>query len=38
MKIKPFNVIDQNRLPEIKVEKLPIEGDPMEIKRDRYFI
>ncbi len=38
MKIKPFNVIDHNSLPEITVNKLPINGDPLEIKGEMYFV
>ena len=38
MKIKPFNVIDHSSLPEITVDKLPVDGDPLEIEREMYFV
>ena len=38
MKIKPFNVIDHSSLPEITVDKLPADGDPLEIEREMYFV
>ena len=38
MIIKPFNVIDHNSLPEITVDKLPVNGDPLEIEREMYFV
>lgn len=38
MKIKPFNVIDYSSLPEIKVDKPPADGDPLEIEGEIYFV
>ena len=38
MIIKPFNVIDHNPLPEMTVDKLPVDGDPLEIEREMYFV
>jgi hypothetical protein len=38
MKIKPFNVIDYNFLPEIMVDMLPADGDPLEIEGEIYFV
>jgi hypothetical protein len=38
MKIKPFNVIDQSSLPEITVNKPPVDGDPLEIDREIYYV
>lgn len=38
MKIKPFNIIDHTSLPEITVDKLPLDGDPLEIDREMYFV
>ncbi len=38
MKIKPFNVIDHTSLPVITVDKLPVNGDPLEIERETYFV
>jgi hypothetical protein len=31
MVIKPYNVIDQTHLPEISVDQIPADGDPLEI-------
>ena len=36
--IKPFNVIDQSHLPEILVDQLPTDGDPLEIKGEMYYV
>ena len=36
--IKPFNVIDQTHLPEISVDQLPTDGDPLEIKGEMYYV
>jgi len=38
MKIKPINVIDYNSLPEIKVDIQPVDGDPLEIEGEMYFV
>jgi hypothetical protein len=38
MKIKPFNVIDYNSLPEIMVDMPPADGDPLEIEGETYFV
>jgi hypothetical protein len=38
MKIKPFNVIDHTSLPDIQVDKLPVDGDPLEIEGELYFV
>jgi hypothetical protein len=38
MKIKPFNVIDHNSLPEITIAKVPADGDPLEIEKEMYFV
>jgi hypothetical protein len=38
VRIKPFNVIEYTALPEITVEKLPVNGDPMEIEKEMYFV
>jgi hypothetical protein len=29
--IKPFNVIDRTELPEVTVDRVPVNGDPLEI-------
>jgi hypothetical protein len=38
VKIKPFNVIDQTDLPEMTIDRLPVEGDPLEIDREMYYV
>ncbi len=38
MRIKPYNVIEYITLPEITVEKLPVNGDPLEIEKEMYFV
>ena len=37
MKIKPFNVVEHSDLPEITVDKVPVNGDPLEINREMYY-
>jgi len=36
--IKPFNVIDNTELPEISVDQKPVNGDPLEINGEMYFV
>jgi hypothetical protein len=36
--IKPFNVVDHIELPEMSVDKLPTDGDPLEIKGEMYYV
>lgn len=36
--IKPFNVVDQTDLPLLKVDQFPVEGDPIEIDREMYYV
>ena len=38
VKIKTFNVIDHTDLPEMTVDRLPVEGDPLEIDREMYYV
>jgi hypothetical protein len=38
MKIKPFNIIDLTSLPEITIDTLPVNGDPLEVDREMYFV
>jgi hypothetical protein len=38
VKIKPFNVIDNTDLPEITVDQIPTDGDPLEIERELYYV
>ena len=37
VKIKPFNVVDHTDLPEIKLDRLPADGDPIEIEGEMYY-
>jgi hypothetical protein len=36
--IKPYDVVSHADLPEVSVENLPAEGDPLEIKGELYFV
>lgn len=36
--IKPFNVIDRNELSEMTVDRLPVDGDPLEINWEMYYV
>lgn len=36
--IKPFNVIDNTELPEISVDQIPTDGDPIEINKEIYYV
>jgi hypothetical protein len=36
--IKPFNVVDHTDLPEMSVDQLPSDGDPLEINGELYFV
>ena len=36
--IRPFNVIDRTELPEVKVDSVPVNGDPLEIDSQMYYI
>jgi hypothetical protein len=36
--IKPFNVVDHSDLPEISVDKIPEDGDPLEIEKELYYV
>ncbi|MGD0342920.1 MAG: hypothetical protein ABSA76_14550 [Bacteroidales bacterium] len=38
VKIKPFNVIDHTDLPSITVDQVPVDGDPLEIDREMYYV
>jgi hypothetical protein len=35
--VKPFNVLDNSKLPEIMVDRNPVDGDPIEIEREMYY-
>ena len=36
--IKPFNVIDQTDLPVLSVDQIPVNGEPLEIKEELYYV
>jgi hypothetical protein len=36
--IRPFNVVESTKLPEISVNQLPIDGDPLEIEGEMYYV
>jgi hypothetical protein len=36
--IKPFNVVDNSHLPEMSVDQIPTDGDPLEIKGEMYYV
>lgn len=36
--IKLYNVVDNEDLPEILVEDLPADGDPIELNDDMYYV
>ena len=36
--IKPFNVIDNTELPEVYVNNMLTDGDPIEIKGEMYYV
>lgn len=36
--IKPYDVVSHSDLPEIEVEKIPTDGDPLEINKELYFV
>jgi hypothetical protein len=38
VKIIPFNVVDHTDLPEITVDQVPVDGDPLEIDREMYYV
>jgi len=38
VKIKPFNVVDHTDLPDIVLDRLPVDGDPLEIDREMYYV
>lgn len=35
--IKPFNVIENSEFPVIKVDRIPVGGDPVEIENEMYY-
>ena len=36
--IKPYNVIDNTDLPEMSVDQIPTDGDPIEINSEMYYV
>lgn len=37
LKIRPFNVIDHTELPVMTVDRIPVNGDPIEIEKEMYY-
>lgn len=38
MKLKPYNIIDRAELPEIMADQFPVNGDPLEINDEMYYV
>jgi hypothetical protein len=38
VKIKPFDVVDHTDLPVITVDQVPVDGDPLEINGEMYYV
>ena len=36
--IKPYDVVDQTQLPEISVDQIPADGDPLEIAGEIFYV
>jgi hypothetical protein len=36
--IKPYNVVTKTHLSEMSVDRIPTEGDPLEIEKELYFV
>ena|ERR1035437_6549548 len=36
--LKLFNLIDNTELPEVSFDKMPADGDPIEIDRELYYV
>jgi hypothetical protein len=36
--IKPFNVTDKTELPELSVDRIPSDGDPLEINGEMFYV
>ena len=36
--IRPFNLIDQTDLPELSVDQIPVNGQPLEIEEELYYV
>lgn len=36
--IRPINVIDNTQLPDMTVNQIPSDGDPLEINSEMYFV
>jgi hypothetical protein len=36
--IKPINLIDKPELPEVSVNQIPVEGDPIEINGEMFYV
>ena len=38
MTIRPVNIIDNIKLPDVSVGQMPTDGDPIEIKGEMYYV
>ena len=36
--IRPYNVVEKRELPEIMVDEIPSDGDPLEIEMEMYYV
>jgi hypothetical protein len=36
--IKPYNIVDNTELPEVSVDQIPADGDPLEINKELYYV
>lgn len=36
--IKPYNIVDNTDLPELSVDQIPADGDPLEINKELYYV
>jgi hypothetical protein len=36
--IKPYDVVIKVHLPELAVDRIPTDGDPLEIEKELYFV
>jgi hypothetical protein len=36
--IKPYNIVDHTELPELSVNQIPVDGDPLEINKELYYV
>jgi hypothetical protein len=38
IRINPYNVLNGKKLPDLQVDKIPEQGDPLEIDNELYFV